>query len=59
MAFYKLSDSNLINNDIHVIVEDITDKKCESCGGALNIRSSHDGIIKCNHCGHENSFGDK
>ena len=56
MAFYKLSDSNIQNNEIQEIIQVVHSKTCEQCGGDLDIAGSKGGFVKCQGCGFENSM---
>lgn len=52
MGFYKISDSNVQNNEI---IEVISEKTCDKCNVVLNLMKSKGGVIKCHKCGCENS----
>lgn len=56
MAFYKLSDSNIQNNNIQEIVSVVPSMQCEKCGTELNIAKSKHGVISCQKCHWPNSI---
>lgn len=55
MSFYKESVSNIQNNEIVEIIEDLT---CEKCGIDLNMLRSKGGEIKCQKCGFETAISE-